>query len=49
MAYLYRKVTKKIQTAPPIFYVSPILYKLNESFYGVNEIYGESFIDLPNY
>ncbi|CAD8089971.1 unnamed protein product [Paramecium primaurelia] len=48
LAQIYREKVKNLNGAPPIFYVSPMLYTLSEPFYGLNHIYAESFINLPN-
>ncbi|CAD8109836.1 unnamed protein product [Paramecium sonneborni] len=48
LAQIYRDRVKNQQGAPPIFYVSPMLYKLSIPFYGLNYIYAETFINLPN-
>ncbi|CAD8046567.1 unnamed protein product [Paramecium primaurelia] len=45
----FRLKTLSIKGAPPIFYVSPIIYELEEPFMGVNQIFAETYINLPNF
>ena len=44
MAKLYRKLTCEMNMTP-LYFVPPILYELDEPFYGCKLLYAEPFID----
>ncbi|CAK62160.1 unnamed protein product (macronuclear) [Paramecium tetraurelia] len=49
LADSFRQKTQSIEGAPPIFYVSPIIYELQTPFMGVTKLFAETYIDLPNF
>jgi len=48
MTRLFRTACVDIPQAPPIFFLQPILYKLNSPFQGETFVYAEPYIDLNN-
>ncbi|CAK89903.1 unnamed protein product (macronuclear) [Paramecium tetraurelia] len=48
LAKIYREKVQNLAGSPPIFYVSPMIYVLSSPFYGLDYIYAESYINLPN-
>ncbi|CAD8065028.1 unnamed protein product [Paramecium sonneborni] len=42
----YRNSTKQNNKAPPIYYVTPIKYTLCNDFFGLMELYAETYIDI---
>ncbi|CAD8064170.1 unnamed protein product [Paramecium sonneborni] len=49
LAFLFRQKTKEFDGIPPIFYVTPILYKLESPFYGVKQLYAETCINQAKF
>ncbi|CAD8051063.1 unnamed protein product [Paramecium primaurelia] len=48
MAHYFNQKISKIQEIPSLFYVLPIIYTLTEPFFGMNTVYGETFINIQH-
>jgi len=48
MTRLFRTACVDIPQAPPIFFLQPILYKLDTPFQGETYVYAEPYLDLNN-